>query len=189
MALPGSYRKPQHRHQVLGDALDRCRIFMQNLRNFMQQAPTSRSDHSAPARREALRRIIGEGGVGRQRDLVRLLGRVGYRATQSSISRDLRELGVAKQGDRYVLPEAATPAPGGFAAVAAFVRDVQPAGPSLTVIRTATGAAQSVAIVLDRAGWPECVGTLSGDDTIFIATRDRAAQRRLIARLHQHFRV
>lgn len=153
----------------------------------MHNGTNPRPDHSVPARREALRRIIAGGSVGRQRDLVRLLGRAGHRATQSSISRDLRELGVAKQGDRYVLPE--TAAPNGFAAVAAFVRDVRPAGPFLTVIRTATGAAQSVAIVLDHAEWPECVGTLSGDDTIFVATRDRTTQRRLLARLHQQFRV
>jgi len=155
----------------------------------MHQHAPPRPDHSAPARREALRRIIAGGGIGRQRDLVRLLGRAGYRATQSSVSRDLRELGVAKQGDHYVLPAAAAPAPLDFAAVAAFVRGIEPAGPCLTVIRTGIGSAQSVAIVLDRAAWPECVGTLSGDDTIFVATRDRSAQRRLLTRLRQHFRV
>lgn len=141
------------------------------------------------ARREALRQIISQATVGRQEDLVRLLSRAGYRATQSSISRDLRELGVAKQGDRYVLPDAAPVVLEGFAAVAGFVREVRPAGSSLTVIRTSTGAAQSVAIVIDRAGWPEVVGTISGDDTIFVATEDTPAQRKLLARLHDIFRV
>jgi len=120
---------------------------------------------------------------------VRLLRRAGHHATQSSISRDLRELGVAKLGDRYVLPDDSAPALDDFAAVAAFVRDLKPAGPCLTVIRTSAGAAQSVAIVLDRAQWPEIIGTLSGDDTIFVATQGAAAQRRVIARLHQEFRV
>ena len=101
----------------------------------------------------------------------------------------LRELGVAKQGDRYVLPDESAPVLDDFAAVAAFVRGTQSAGPCLTVIQTVAGAAQSVAIVLDRAQWPEIVGTLSGDDTIFVATQGAAAQRRLIARLHQEFRV
>ena len=143
------------------------------------------------ARRAALRRIITTAAVGRQADLVRLLARAGHRATQSSVSRDLRELGVAKQGDRYVLPgDAGTaPVPDGFAAVAGFVRDAQPAGPSLTVVRTAAGAAQSVAIVIDRARWPEVVGTISGDDTIFVATASAAAQRKLLSRLHDIFRV
>ncbi len=150
----------------------------------MQTRPRPDGD-PALARREALRRIIGHGSVGRQEDLVRLLGRAGHHATQSSVSRDLRELGVAKQGDRYVLPDESAPALGRFGAVAAFVRDIRPAGPCLTVIRTTAGAAQSVAIVLDRADWPDVVGTLSGDDTIFVATAGAAAQRRLRARLHQ----
>jgi len=143
----------------------------------------------ATARREALRKIITRTPVGRQQDLVRLLGKAGHPATQSSVSRDLRELGVAKQGDRYVLPDESAPALDDFGTVAAFVRDLRPAGPSLTVIRTTAGAAQSVAIVLDRADWPDVVGTLSGDDTIFIATTGAAAQRRLLARLHDKLRI
>ena len=112
----------------------------------------SSSEHTLTgARREALRQIITHTAVGRQADLVRLLARAGHRATQSSVSRDLRELGVAKLGDRYVLPDDAPAAGNGFAAVAGFVREVQPAGASLTVVRTSAGAAQSVAIVLDRA--------------------------------------
>lgn len=142
----------------------------------------------ASARREALRKIISRSPVGRQQDLVRLLGKAGHPATQSSVSRDLRELGVAKQGDRYVLPDESAPALDDFATVAAFVRDWRPAGPCLTVIRTTAGAAQSVAIVLDRADWPDVVGTLSGDDTIFVATAGSAAQRRLLASLRENFR-
>lgn len=141
------------------------------------------------ARRETLRRIITGSPVGRQEDLVRLLGKAGFPATQSSVSRDLRELGVAKQGDRYVLPDESAPALDHFSAVAAFVRDIRPAGPCLTVVRTTAGAAQSVAIVLDRAGWPEVVGTISGDDTIFVATTGAAAQRRVLARLHDKLRA
>jgi transcriptional regulator of arginine metabolism len=155
----------------------------------MQTNNRGNGTHAALARREALRRIITRSPVGRQEDLVRLLGRAGHHATQSSVSRDLRELGVAKLGDRYVLPEESTPALDDFAAVAAFVRDLKPAGACLTVIRTTAGAAQSVAIVLDRTQWAEIVGTLSGDDTIFVATRGAQAQRRLIARLHEKLRV
>jgi transcriptional regulator of arginine metabolism len=140
------------------------------------------------ARRETLRRIITGSPVGRQEDLVRLLGKAGFPATQSSVSRDLRELGVAKRGDRYVLPDDA-PAVDDFAAVARFVRSIKPAGPNLAVVRTTVGAAQSVAIVLDRAEWPEVVGTLSGDDTIFVATSGAATQRRLLARLHDKLRA
>lgn len=161
---------------------------MQNACKFMHTQHPGNGAH-ALARRQALRRIIRRTPVGRQEDLVRLLDKAGYPATQSSVSRDLRELGVAKQGDRYVLPEGAATALDDFSAVAAFVRDLKPAGPCLTVIRTTAGAAQSVAIVLDRADWTEVVGTLSGDDTIFVATAGAAPQRRLIARLHEKLRV
>jgi len=150
---------------------------------------TSSENTLTAARREALRQIISRNAVGRQADLVRLLSRAGHRATQSSVSRDLRELGVAKQGDRYVLPGDAPAAANGFDAVAGFVGEVRSAGPSLTVIRTAAGAAQSVAIAIDRARWPEVVGTISGDDTIFVATESAATQRTLLARLHDIFRA
>ena len=53
----------------------------------------------------------------------------------------------------------------------------------VTVVKTVEGAAQRVALYLDRSGWSEIVGTVSGDDTIFIATRNGGAQRRLLARL------
>ena len=55
---------------------------------------------------------------------------------------------------------------------------LQPRRPSLTVVRTTIGAAQSVAVAIDKAEWPEVVGTISGDDTIFIATANARAQRR-----------
>jgi transcriptional regulator of arginine metabolism len=153
------------------------------------QAQPRHGGAEAVSRREALRRIISRAPVGRQEDLVRLLGKAGHHATQSSVSRDLRELGVAKRGDRYVLPDESAPALDDFTTVSAFVRDIRAAGPSLTVIRTTAGAAQSVAIVLDRADWPDVVGTLSGDDTIFVATTGAAAQRRLLVRLHDKLRA
>jgi transcriptional regulator of arginine metabolism len=70
-----------------------------------------------------------------------------------------------------------------------FVRGVKPAGPCLTVLRTTIGAAQSVAVAIDKAEWPEVVGTISGDDTIFIATNGSSAQAKLNERLRTLFRV
>ena len=151
---------------------------------------TTGHEHALTAlRRDALLRIIRESTVGRQADLVRLLARAGHQVTQSSVSRDLRELGVAKRGARYVLPEEPQPAVDSFRAVAGFVRELRTAGPCLAVLRTTAGAAQSVAIVLDRANWPEVAGTISGDDTIFIATNGVGAQRSVVTRLHELFRV
>ena len=146
------------------------------------------SDHSsAPARRTMLAKIIRERSVGRQTELVDLLRKLGHIATQSSVSRDLRELGVAKMGDRYVLPEAALQPKNDFSALKQFVNARLTAGTNLTVLKTAVGSAQSVAVAIDTAQWPEVVGTISGDDTIFIATAGAAAQRKLSDRLFAIF--
>jgi transcriptional regulator of arginine metabolism len=141
-------------------------------------------------RRGAIMRILREGQVRRQQDLVRLLKRAGHEVTQSSISRDLRDLGVLKASGRYVLPaEETTRANGDFGTLARFVRQLRVAGPTLTVLRTTIGAAQSVAVAIDRAEWPEVAGTLSGDDTIFIATANARARDKLVGRLRELFPV
>jgi transcriptional regulator of arginine metabolism len=141
-------------------------------------------------RRQVIVRILRDGHVRRQQDLARLLKSEGFEVTQSSVSRDLRDLGVLKASGRYVLPpDEVSRANGDFAMLAQFVRGLKRAGPSLTVIRTTIGAAQSVAVAIDRAEWPEVAGTISGDDTIFIATASARAQDALVARLQAIFRV
>jgi transcriptional regulator of arginine metabolism len=145
---------------------------------------------SSVARRAAILRIIRESAVGKQDELVKLLKKQGFEATQSSVSRDLRELHVAKAGDRYIVPANEDAMPGNaLAAVARFVVEVKTAGTSLTVVKTMTGTAQSVAVAIDKAKWPEVIGTISGDDTIFLATDDGRAQRKLSERLHEVFRI
>jgi arginine repressor len=104
-----------------------------------------------------------------------MLRKHGHVATQSSVSRDLREMGVAKQGDRYVLPETALAPKNDFSTLKQFVNALLTAGTNLTVLKTTVGAAQSVAVAIDTARWPEVVGTISGDDTIFIATAGRSS--------------
>ena len=156
----------------------------------MQELDMLRSatdQHNAPARRTMLAKIIREQSVGRQTELVDLLRKLGHIATQSSVSRDLRELGVAKMGDRYVLPETALQPKNDFAALKQFVSARLTAGTNLTVLKTTVGSAQSVAVAIDTAQWPEVVGTISGDDTIFIATAGTAAQRKLSDRLFALF--
>jgi len=137
-------------------------------------------------RQAAILQILREQSVGRQTVLVELLRQKGIEATQSSVSRDLKQLGVTKLGDGYAPPDAETA--GGDVDQSwfgDFIRDIQTAGTNLTVIKTAIGAAQRVAVYLDRSGWPEIIGTVSGDDTIFIATGGAAEQRRLVARLKE----
>ena len=141
-------------------------------------------------RRGAIMRILREDRVGKQHDLVRLLKKAGHDVNQSSVSRDLRDLGVSKAAGRYVLPsDEATRANDDFGTLAQFVRGLKRAGPSITVIRTTIGAAQSVAVAIDKAEWPEVAGTISGDDTIFIATANDRAQDELVSRLQTIFRV
>jgi len=137
-------------------------------------------------RRKAIARLLREHAIARQTELVDLLRATGFAATQSSVSRDLKELGAAKLKDGYSLPEADDGGNGdSLLNVAEFVRDIRAAGPNLLVVKTAVGAAQRVAVTLDRINWPEIVGTLSGDDTIFIATSSSTQQRRLRGRLRQ----
>jgi transcriptional regulator of arginine metabolism len=150
--------------------------------------PPGEGGHSsAPARRAMLAKIIREQTVGRQSELVAMLRKHGHPATQSSVSRDLRELGVAKMGDRYVLPEAAAVPKTDFSTLRQFVSAQLTAGTNLTVLKTTVGSAQSVAVAIDTARWPEVVGTISGDDTIFIATAGAPEQRKLGLRLRAIF--
>lgn len=147
-------------------------------------------DRHQSDRRNTILRHLRAGSVRRQSDLVNLLKQDGFEVTQSSVSRDMRELGVLKAQGRYLPPDAdVTPAQDNFATIARFVREIRTAGPSITVIRTSTGAAGSVAVAIDRANWPEIVGSIQGDDTIFIATEDGAAQASLRERLRAAFRI
>src|SRR6201997_5158015 len=146
------------------------------------------TDSHQQDRRGAIVRILRAAPVRGQQELVRRLKKAGHEATQSSISRDLRDLGVLKASGRYVLPaEELTRTNGDFGTLGQFVRQLRLAGPTLTVLRTTIGAAQSVAVAIDRAEWPEVSGTLSGDDTIFIATANLRAQEKLIERLRRLF--
>jgi len=137
-------------------------------------------------RRLAIAKLLRENAVERQSELVELLRSAGYAATQSSVSRDLRDMGAVKVKNGYSLSEDSSDGNGdSLQQVAEFVREIRTAGANLLVVTTAIGAAQRVALTLDRISWPEIVGTLSGDDTVFIATSTAAQQRRLRARLHQ----
>ena len=133
-------------------------------------------------RREVILDILAKRQVTRQSDFVERLRAAGIEATQSSVSRDLRELGITKLGDSYGRVQSDA-SPASTDLPSDFVRDVRAAGSSLTVIRTATGAAQRVALFLDRSDWPEVVGTISGDDTVFVATRNSQDQRQLLSKL------
>ena len=135
-------------------------------------------------RREMLRELLTTGRASTQQTLVNALIKKGLHATQSSVSRDLHELGAIKTGQGYELP-GAVEADDEMHSVAEFLREVAPAGPHLTVLRTAIGAAQRVALALDRSNWPEMIGNIGGDDTVFVATDSAAAQKILIAKIER----
>ena len=134
-------------------------------------------------RRDAIRQLLMRSPADTQQALVDELNAQGLVATQSSVSRDLKDLGAIKTARGYELPDTSGEDPDALAAVTEFVRDVVPAGPHLTVIKTAIGAAQRVALALDRAAWPEMVGNIGGDDTVFVATDSAANQKILIAKI------
>ena len=104
-----------------------------------------------------------------------LLTRGGNTPDRIETSADVQ---IDKLEDGYRLPgeEAVS---GEFAIVAGLVRDIRPAGANLAVIRTGVGAAQRVAVFLDRSGWREIIGTVSGDDTIFVASDSERSAKKL----------
>jgi len=133
-------------------------------------------------RRDTIRQLLMRAPADTQQSLVHELVARGLVATQSSVSRDLKDLGAIKTSRGYELP-----VPGSskeeLASVAEFIRSVTSAGPHLTVIKTAIGAAQRVALALDRDDWPEIVGNIGGDDTVFVASDSGAKQKILIAKI------
>ncbi len=106
-----------------------------------------------------------------QEELAQELKHEGIAATQVTLSRDLRDLRLVKTREGYqeMAPEESGP---GFRLLAAeFLLDVLRAQ-NLVILKTAPGHANSVAVALDREGWPQIVGTIAGDDTILVITPD-----------------
>ena len=143
------------------------------------------SSEEQSLRRETIRQLLQRGPAGTQQVLVDELTERGLVATQSSVSRDLRELGAIKTTRGYELPADGADPGDELRGVAEFLRGTSPAGPNLLVIRTAIGAAQRVALALDRSGWPEMIGNIGGDDTVFVACDTAANQKILIAKIER----
>lgn len=133
-------------------------------------------------RQETIRQILEKGPARTQRSLVDALITKGLDATQSSVSRDLKELGAIKTAIGYELPGLMA-GDDEVARVSGLLRDMETAGPNLLVIKTAIGAAQRVALALDRSGWPEMVGNVGGDDTILVATKNASGQKNLLSKI------
>jgi len=109
--------------------------------------------------------------ISTQDELAQELKKLGVAATQVTLSRDIRDLGLAKtpEGYRQIVRSEAGPHLPSLAAE--FLLDVRLAQ-HLVVLKTSPGHANSVAVALDDEEWPEVVGTLAGDDTILVITPD-----------------
>ena len=128
-------------------------------------------------RRSLLGEILDRREPATQAELITALRERGVPATQPSVSRDLRALGAVKQGGRYLLPEpdAVTP----LESLSGLLRGIQAAGANLVVIACEPGAASAIARALDDRQLPGVVGTLAGDDTVFVAVSRRSDGRRV----------
>jgi transcriptional regulator of arginine metabolism len=140
---------------------------------------------AADRRRDAVARIIRARRIGTQEELLAALAQAGFHATQATLSRDLARLGARRVprtegGAVYELGEAAPD--GGLAALRGLVSTIAANG-SMVVIRTHPGSAPAIARAIDLAQPPEVLGTIAGDDTIFVAPAGDLRPRRLAARL------
>ena len=133
-------------------------------------------------RQNAILDLIADQTVRRQDELARLLGNRGYEVTQASVSRDLDELGIVKVNGRYAQPAelAVRSSPFGIAAI-------ETAGENLIVVRCASGLASAAAVRIDAEKIADVVGTIAGDDTIFVAVKGSTTQKAVIKRIRTLF--
>ena len=118
-------------------------------------------------RQEFIRDLVLNENIGRQSIIAERLAARGLTVTQASVSRDLDELGIVKQNGFY------RP---GVRPVATEIRPLSltPAGENLLVGKSVSGLASAITVRIDQANIPEIIGTVAGDDTIFIAVQNGA---------------
>jgi len=126
--------------------------------------------------------LISTRAVRTQGELAEMLATDGWEVTQSAVSRDIAALGLVKLDGAYRRPQPSlrTVADPDEQRIAEGVLSWDTAGETLVVVHTAPGEANRVAVAMDRLAWAEVVGTIAGDDTIFIAVRHLGAQRKVL---------
>lgn len=143
---------------------------------------------TAAARRRLVRRLIVTQAVGSQAEIVDHLAQEGHDVTQATVSRDLQVIGASKgDGDQYVLRDGPDPEEAlrhVARSIDEFVESITATG-SLVVLRTPPGAAQVVAAAIDNAGIDGVLGTVAGDDTIFVAASEEIKASGIAAKLEQ----
>ena len=142
-------------------------------------------------RQSAILDLVSQHAVRSQDTLRRRLATRGITATQATISRDIKELGLVKRAadGAYQMAQPETPSAAvtgdrARRAVAAYLRRSDRVQ-QLLVLKTDPGQAQPLAFALDQAAWPEMVGTVAGDDTVLMVTRTERSARTLERRLER----
>lgn len=137
-------------------------------------------------RQAQIQKMIRSRRIHTQEELAEALEARGIHATQVTLSRDLRELGIVKTAEGYqeigAIDEAAPSEAEVRRAVEEFLSDVRQAQ-NLLVLKTDPGNASALAAAVDRAEWPEVVGTIAGDDTVLVIAPDAGAAKRLAKKL------
>lgn len=131
--------------------------------------------------------LISTRAIRTQEDLAEALTAEGWDVTQSSVSRDIGALHLVKVDGCYQRPaRIATPAENpDERRIVDGVLSTEMAGDALVVLHTPPGEANRVGVAIDRLAWSDVIGTLAGDDTIFVAVKDRAAQRRVVREIRK----
>jgi len=130
--------------------------------------------------------LISTRAIHTQEELAEALASEGWEVTQSSVSRDIAALRLIKAGGAYRRAAAvATAVNPDERRIADGVLTVDRAGEALVVLHTPPGEANRVAVAVDRLAWPDVVGTIAGDDTIFLAVKDASAQRKVIGEVRK----
>jgi transcriptional regulator of arginine metabolism len=136
-------------------------------------------------RRQRLLELLEEGFVGTQEEIVVKLADEGFRATQATVSRDLDDVGAVRRHDNgrttYGLPERNGPPTGfGRRVFTELVRELAVSG-NMVVVRTFPGMAPTVAAVLDQEHLEGILGTIAGDDTVFVVADEHAGGKAVAA--------
>jgi len=144
----------------------------------------SRDPKVRARRHKAIQKIFEEGyEIREQKDLVTLLAFEGFEVTQSSVSRDLRDLGAIRRHGRYELSGENL---GGntFARIVDYIKRGQTIGDHMILLEVKRGSAGLVADILDESGWADVAGTIaSTDDKVLILTEDAERQKRVLDRI------
>lgn len=136
-----------------------------------------------PYRHGQILKIIQQKQIHTQEELARELASIGVTATQVTLSRDMRELGLVKTKEGYVqLREAPDRAVQVETAVSEYLLDIRPAQ-NMLVLKTPAAHANSLAIAVDRSEWPEIAGTIAGDDTVLVVCPDLSSAQHLHEKL------